>query len=654
MFRDRGLALFVILLLSAPPLAAQEEGEKPGSATESVTVAATRSGKRVQDEPIHVEVIDREEVEEGTTMSPGGIARLLSETSGVHFQVNSAALGAANLTIEGLRGHYTQLLSDGLPLYGGQLESLGLLQIPPADLGRVEIVKGVASALYGPSALGGVINLVSRRAEPKFTSEFILNATSVDGQDAVAYLSGPLMGRWGFAVLGGLNRQSESDLNHDGWSDIPAFNRALLRPRLFWQGDDGDSILLTAGITKEGRSGGTVAGKVLPDGSAFPEKLGTQRWDFGTVSQFRVAKMTLAIRASVMGEDESHRWGGVTDQDRHGTGFGEFSLAGSLPSQVWTVGGAIQQDSFRSRNFAAFDYSYTVPALFAQDEVSPADWLDLAASVRADFHNVFGNFLSPRLSALVHAGEWTFRATAGGGVYAPTPFIEDIADTGFSKILPFGGIKAETAQAASFDAGRSFGAVTFNASVFASDIKRPVALTLSPVMPGKLAFVNLSGPTRTYGAELLATYKDGPLTITGGYVAVRATEIDPVTLAREEAELVPHQTASVSAVWEEEWGKVGLESFFTGRQSLNDPVNPDPYRRTSVPYVIFGALVEWNVTENLSVFVNSENLTDVRQTRYDPLLRPQQAPDGRWTTDVWAPLDGRLINAGLRARFGGP
>ncbi|HWY62936.1 MAG TPA: TonB-dependent receptor [Rhizomicrobium sp.] len=653
----RASALFAVgaaILFFPAPLAAQEKGEaaEQSGDVESVTVTATRSGKRVQDEPIHVEVIDQEEIEEGTIMSPGGIARLLSETSGVHFQVNSAALGAANLTIEGLRGHYTQLFSDGLPLYGGQLESLGLLQIPPADLEHVEIVKGVASALYGPSALGGVINLVSRRPEKELTPELIVNATSVDGQDAVGYLSGPLTGEWGFTLLGSLNRQGESDINHDGWSDLPGFNRALLRPRLFWQGDDGDSVLVTGGFSEEGRSGGTLAGKTLPDGSTFPEKLDTERWDLGTVSQFRLDQIgILAFRASVMGEDDFHRWGGVTDDDHHGTAFGELSLTGNLPSQVWTLGSAVQQDSYRSRNFAPFDYTYTVPALFAQDEYSPAGWLDLAASLRADFHNVFGNFVSPRLSALIRADEWTFRATAGGGVYAPTPFTEDIADTGFTKILPFHAIKAETAQAASFDAGRSFGPIAFNASLFASSIKRPVALTLSPAAPGKLTFVNVSGPTRTIGAELLATYKNGPLTVTGGYVVIHATEIDPQTLQREDAELVPRQTAGISGVWEEEWGKIGLESFFTGRQSLNDPLDPNPYRQVSAPYVIFGALAEWNVTDKLSLFLNSENLTDVRQTRYDPLLRPQPGPDGRRTVDVWAPLDGRLINGGLRARL---
>jgi outer membrane receptor for ferrienterochelin and colicins len=48
------------------------------------------------------------------------------------------------------------------------------------------------------------------------------------------------------------------------------------------------------------------------------------------------------------------------------------------------------------------------------------------------------------------------------------------------------------------------------------------------------------------------------------------------------------------------------------------------------------------------LFLNLENLTDVRQTRFDPLVLPVRAPDGRWTTDAWAPLDGRAVNGGVR------
>ena len=73
-------------------------------------------------------------------------------------------IGTSKFRIQGLRGRYTQILSDGLPLYG-EATGLGPLQIPPMDLGRVEVIKGAASALYGSSALGGVINLISRRPD---------------------------------------------------------------------------------------------------------------------------------------------------------------------------------------------------------------------------------------------------------------------------------------------------------------------------------------------------------------------------------------------------------------------------------------------------------------------------------------------------------
>ena len=125
-------------------------------------MTATRTTQRIQDLPIRVEVVPQEEIDEKLSMTPGDVAMMLTETNGLRVQVTSPSTGAANVRVQGLRGRYTEILSDGLPLYG-QAGSISVLQIPPMDLGQVEIIKGVASALYGSSALGGVINLVSRR-----------------------------------------------------------------------------------------------------------------------------------------------------------------------------------------------------------------------------------------------------------------------------------------------------------------------------------------------------------------------------------------------------------------------------------------------------------------------------------------------------------
>src|SRR3546814_14347488 len=130
-------------------------------------------------------------------MTPGNIAMMVSGTPGVRTQITAPSLGAESIRMQGLKGRYTQLLADGLPLYGGQAPAIGLLQIPPTDLGQVEIIKGAASALYGPSALGGVINLVSRRPGPEPEADIVLNTTSNNGQDGSGYASASLGGDWG-------------------------------------------------------------------------------------------------------------------------------------------------------------------------------------------------------------------------------------------------------------------------------------------------------------------------------------------------------------------------------------------------------------------------------------------------------------------------
>ena len=65
---------------------------------------------------------------------------------------------------------------------------------------------------------------------------------------------------------------------------------------------------------------------------------------------------------------------------------------------------------------------------------------------------------------------------------------------------------------------------------------------------------------------------------------------------------------------------------------------------------LYGGLIDWGVGRS-RIFLNVENLGDVRQTREHPLVRPSGAIDGRWTVDAWAPLEGRTINGGIRLRF---
>src|SRR5687768_16450196 len=162
----------------------------------SVVVSATRTEGRLEDQPLRVEVLEREEIEEKMLMTPGDIVMMLNEMGGMRVQATSPSLGAASVRIQGMRGRYTRFLSDGLPLFG-EVGGLGLLQIPPMDLAQVEVIKGVASSLYGAGAMGGVVNLISRLPGAEPARELMINRSMRGATDAIAFYAAPLSSRWG-------------------------------------------------------------------------------------------------------------------------------------------------------------------------------------------------------------------------------------------------------------------------------------------------------------------------------------------------------------------------------------------------------------------------------------------------------------------------
>lgn len=645
-------ALFAALIAPGSGLAQEAGGEThhedEAAEIDDVIVQSTRSRRRVQDEPVRVEVLGQEEIEEKLLMRPGNISMLLAETGGLRMQVTSPGLGAANIRVQGLRGRYTQLLADGLPLYGGQTSPLGLLQIAPSDLRQVEVIKGAASALYGGQALGGVINLISRRPGDEAEGELILNATSRNGQDLSAYGATPFGGGWSGSILASASRQTEQDLDEDGWIDMAGYERVSARPRLFWDGDDGSSVFLTVGAMTEDRRGGTLDNRTAPDGQPFEQNQNTRRVDGGVVAERSLGDWGVALfRASGVAQYHRHRFGGLIEKDEHQTLLAEASLSADALGSSWVGGIAYQTEDYASEAIPIFDYRFETPALFVQMERDLTTDFIFAGSARWDEHSVYGGQFSPRLSLLYKPGPWTVRASWGRGFHAPTPFVEETEASGLSWLEPLSGLKEETAETASFDLGYAAGPWELGLTFFASDIED--AARLQTTAPDRVRLVNVDGVTRTRGIEALARWKQGPWVVTGSYLYVDASEPDDFGLSRQTVPLTPRHSAGFVAMWEEhDRGRIGFEAYYTGEQPLED----NPYRAESDSYVELGLLGEI-VLGQYRLFLNLENLLDVRQTRDDPLTRPQRAPHGSWTVDAWAPLEGFTANAGIRIKFGG-
>jgi iron complex outermembrane receptor protein len=202
-------------------------------------------------------------------------------------------------------------------------------------------------------------------------------------------------------------------------------------------------------------------------------------------------------------------------------------------------------------------------------------------------------------------------------------------------------LKAERGRSASVDLTRAFGPGAYTVTAFASRVADPIAVERD----GRYVIVNRDDASTNVGVELLGTLRHGPFVATSTYTYVRSKE--DTDTGRQDAPLTPRHSAGLVGMWEPEGvGRVGLELYYTGRQRLE--VNP--FRAESRAYLVVGLLGERRIGR-VRLFVNAENVTDVRQTRWNTLIRPAQGVDGRWTVDAWAPLDGRVFNGGVRVEF---
>lgn len=608
---------------------------------EHVTVSATRTDRGIEDQPIRVEVLDKEEIDEKTMMTPSDIVMLLNETSGMRVQATSPSLGAASIRIQGMRGRYTRFLSDGLPLFGQQV-SLGLMQIPPLDLGRVEVIKGVASSLYGAGAMSGVVNLVSKRPGATPEHQVLLNRSALGATDAGLWYSTPLSPHWGLTLLGSANGQSRIDVNDDAWADLPKYERAVVRPRLFWDNHTGQSFFATVGGTWENRTGGTMPGAALPLAGSYIEGLDTRRADAGAAFQTLLANgVMLSARGSWTSQHQSHRFGDVTERDDHDTGFAEVTARRAIGRHTLVVGAAIERDSFEPTDTPQFAYRFTTPGVFVQDDVDVARWLAISASARVDDHSEFGAFVSPRVSALIRRGPWSTRLSYGTGFFAPTAITEETEATGLSRLVEPIALKPERGANASVDVTRVSGPLTATVTLFHSRIRDAVEVERTD----QFVIRNLATPSTNSGVEMLGVWKVQDFSFVANYAYVRSQE--DTDRGRAEVPLTPRHSIGLDGAWEwaEVW-RLGAEWFYTGRQRLDD----NPYRDESASYSVFGLLASRRIGHAL-LFINGENLTNVRQTQWEPFVRPSRGVDGRWTVDEWAPLEGRVVNGGIRIQF---
>ena len=625
------------------------ELEPGGVELEGVVVEAIRTNSRIEDEPVRLEVIGAEELEEKVNMRPANVAMLLTEASGIQPQFTSANSGSVAFRIQGLDGRYTQILKDGFPLFGGFSQGLSLVQIPPLDLRQVEVIKGASSALYGGDAIAGLVNLVSKTPTETPALTVLLNQTQKGGRDLMGYYTGR-SGKLGLTLLATQSTQQARDVSGDGFTDLPQVQATTVNPRLYYYATDSTTLYAGLTATVETRDGGYLPALDDPTQAGYTERNRSERYNTQLRLDSHVGRgRLLTLKNSVSAFSRRLQAGGSYFAGRQLSTYSEASLFVPIGRHRAVFGANFLTDRFQETDATTRprDYNYLTGGAFVQDDWRVLDKLTVQGGLRVDYQHPYGLFVLPRFSTLYKPTAWlAMRAGGGFGYKAPTIFSTTTEQQAYVNVLPLipAQLRAETSRGGNADLTLSgkLGEwrASLNQAVFYTRLTNTLIADPVQFAQGVTEFRNAPTPITSRGLETNLRLRREALQFFAAYTLTDTRQTYDPTQPAQLPFVSRHRVVLTSMYEQEQNFRIGLEATYNGPQYVGEG------SRQGRGFWLVGALAEKTFAPHFSLVLNVENVLDVRQTRFEPVVTgPFTQPTFR---PLYAPLDGFVGNVALK------
>ena len=417
----RTLLASAISSLACGAVAAQETPQ-----LNDIVVTASGFEQQISSAPASISVISREELERGHFQN---VTDALRDVPGVVVTGGGAGDNGNDISIRGMPSQYTLILVDGRPQNSRESRpngSAGFEQdwLPPLQaIERIEVVRGPMSTLYGSDAIGGVINVITRKVADSWHGNIQLDtvlqedSASGDSRQANFYLSGPLVAdRLGLQLYGRTSERDEDDIEN-GYEEK---SLQSLTARLSLAASDNHDFTAEAGITEQDRR--SLVGRSAPaEGcrGGCTDSIGeytnshvalthSGRFDWGTSETFVQRERS---------ENQSR------DIEITNT-TAKTSAVIPLGMHMLTVGASWEEESLEDGTTNQISDRTAVEnsqwALFMEDEWMLTNAWALTGGLRLDDDDNYGSHLSPRLYSVWNmTPEWTLKGGVSTGYRSP-------------------------------------------------------------------------------------------------------------------------------------------------------------------------------------------------------------------------------------------
>lgn len=624
---------------------------------EQVIVSSTRTSRTIATTPTRIETIDLEEIDEKTNMRPANVSMILHESTGIQVQQTSATSGNASVRIQGLDGRYTQLLKDGYANFGNFASGLSILEIPPLDLKQVEIIKGPASTLYGAGAIAGVINFISKLPKEKGEYSFIINQSNI-GQTNIGGFASKRNNKIGYTILAIGNVQKAYDVDRDDFSELPKSTDFTIHPKLFFYPNEKIAIIIGNSFTKGDRTGGDI--RVIngnPDANhTYFETNNTIRNTTNIEYDVKLkGKNKLVAKTSYSYFNRNIGTPNYSFKGINHNSYTDISYSINPKNQTIIIGGNLIFDQFTEQQATSLflrHFTTNTVGAFVQHTWDVSDKLKLETGLRSDLvhysnqnYNTTELLILPRISVLYKFNnQWSSRFGGGLGYKTPTIFTEQTETIQYQNVLPLNNVTSEKSYGATADLNfkTKFNEdINFSINQLFFYTKITNATVLQQNLLGNYYFLNTNKPVTSFGVETNAKiiYKDD-FKLFIGYTFTHA-KADYLS-GNQFLSLLPKSKLNLALVYEKEQDfKIGLEAYLTDNQYLTNG-------NTTPSFWEMGIMAEKTLGK-LAIFINAENMTDVRQSRYKTVVNPPRNNPN--FDEIWTHTEGRNFNAGLKLKL---
>ena len=531
---------------------------KVNDALEEIVISGTLRPVTKSNSPVPVEVYSKTFFRKNPTPS---IFESLQNVNGVRPQLNCSVCNTGDIHINGLEGAYTFVLIDGMPIVSGLSTVYGLTGIPQALIERVEIVKGPASTLYGSEAVGGIINVITKKptnAPLLSTDTFASSWGEVNLDVGLRYNASEKV--QGLLGLNYFNFQNRIDNNNDNFTDLTLQNRISIFNKVNIERKSNKVFTIAGRYVYEDRWGGEMDwGKEFRGGNQiYGESIYTNRWEtFGTYEL--PTSENLSFQFSANGHYQDSFYGETSYDAEQLIGFGQLVYNKQLGKKHDLLLGAAYRYTFYDDNtFATLNENGVnnspsiihLPGVFAQDEISLSNRKKLLLGVRWDNNSIHGNIFSPRVNYKWNSRDNSniVRLSAGNGFRVANVFTEDHAALTGARNVEFDGeLDPETSWNTNvnyikkINTENSF--ITIDASAFYTYFNNRI-LPDYETDPNKIIYANLEGSSVSQGISL-----NTDVLFTNGLAINAGATLMEVSVTENNVKRTQLLTESFSGVW---------------------------------------------------------------------------------------------------------